>query len=205
MWPSFLNRGYITQPLNICQTKRLCSVANAKSLAEHDPNTNDIENKNWEKHNPYLSVFSPPMTASHTLEETRHGLISTSNLHLVERRLVTIAFISRALYTGFLGIVPSSRTTKDVFLLFTLVVASREDGLGDYVFKGTGAAFETVGAGICEGDGEDVGTVRADCIVSWPCLWFCFVAGWWGTRLHTEKHRGGSGGLYRCTDKYAIT
>lgn len=105
------------------------------------------------------------MTTGHALEETRHGLISTSNLDLVERRLVAIAFVSRALYTSFLSIIPSSWTTKDVFLFFALVVASREDGFGNCVFKGTGAAFETVGSGICERDGEDVGAVRAD----WSC------------------------------------
>lgn len=105
------------------------------------------------------------MATSHTLEETRHGLISTSNLHLVERGLIAIAFVGRALYAGLLSVIPSSGTTKDVFLLFALVVASREDGLGDCVFKGTGAAFETVGSGVCERDGEDICAMRAD----WSC------------------------------------
>jgi hypothetical protein len=118
------------------------------------------------KHHPIQSqtlILSPPIAAGHALVETRHGLIGTSNLHLEERSFVTITPICRTLHTTLLRIVPRTGTTKDVFLLFALEDASREDGLCNCVFKGTRAAFEAIGALVCERDGEDVGALGADC------------------------------------------
>lgn len=107
-------------------------------------------------------IFSPPIPASHTLEETRHRLIRTSNLDLEKRRLIAITPISRTLRAALLRIIPSSRTTKDVLLLFALKDAPRVNRFGNGMLEGTGAAFETVGALVCEGDGEDVGALGAD-------------------------------------------
>lgn len=102
------------------------------------------------------------MTAGHAHVETGHRLISTANLHLVKGSLVAVAAISRALDTALLRIVPSTGAAKDVFTLLACEFATGEDGVGDGVFVGTCSAFEAVGAAVCEGDGEDVGAMRAD-------------------------------------------
>lgn len=108
-------------------------------------------------------VLSPSVPASHALVETRHRLISTANLHLKEGGLVAIAALGGALHAALLRIVPGARSAKDVLLLDPLVHAPREDGFRDVMFKGTCAAFETVGARGRQRHGEDVGTMRADC------------------------------------------
>jgi hypothetical protein len=89
------------------------------------------------------------MATSHTLIKRRHGLIRTANLHLEKRRLVAVAPLGRTLHSALLRIIPCAWPAKDVFLFFALVDASREDGLGDGVFKWTGAAFEAVCALSC--------------------------------------------------------
>jgi hypothetical protein len=63
-----------------------------------------------------------------------------------------------------LRIVPGSRPAEHVLLLDALVHAAREDGLGDVVLEGAGAALEAVGARVCEGDGEDVGAMGTDLV-----------------------------------------
>lgn len=108
------------------------------------------------------SVFSPPVTTGHALVKARHGLISTANLDLEERCLISLASLVRALNTTLLRIVPGARTAKDIFLLDTLIHTSRKDGLGDVMFERASSAFETVGSCICEGDGEDVCAMGAD-------------------------------------------
>lgn len=117
------------------------------------------------QHRPqYLStlILSPPIPTSHALEEARHGLIRTPNLHLIEGCFVAVAPICGTLNAALLRIVPRAGTTEDVFLFFALKDASREDGLGNGVFEGTGAALETVGALVRERDGEDVGALGAE-------------------------------------------
>jgi hypothetical protein len=124
-----------------------------------------------QKHNENtcFSILSPPITTRHTLIEACHRLIRTANLHLEERRLVTIAALGRTLHSALLCVVPRAGTAKDIFTLLTLVDTPRVDGFGDCVFEGTGAAFEAVGAVEGEGDGEDVGAMGADySIVSKP-------------------------------------
>lgn len=103
------------------------------------------------------------MTTRHTLEETRHRLISTSNLHLEERRLLAVASFVRALRLGLLRIVPGSRAAKDVLALLALKDSARKDGIGDGVFVRACAALEAVCAVERQGDGQDVCAVRADC------------------------------------------
>lgn len=126
---------------------------------------NPILSRPHRPHRPqYLStlILSPPIPTSHALEEARHGLIRTPNLHLIEGCFVAVASICGTLNAALLRIVPRAGTTKDVFLFFALKDASREDGLGNGVFEGTGAALETVGALVRERDGEDVGALGAD-------------------------------------------
>ena len=105
----------------------------------------------------------PPITAIHALAKRRHRLISTPNLDLEERGLITIATLSRALHPALLGIIPCSGTAEDIFTLLALVEASRVYRLGDCMLERTGAAFETVGAIEGEGDGKDVGAMGTDC------------------------------------------
>lgn len=109
-------------------------------------------------------ILPPPIPTSHALEKTRHGLIRTPNLDLEKRSLISIASIRRTLRAAFLRIIPRAGPAKDVFFFFALKDAAREDWFGDCVFKGAGAAFETVGAVACEGDGENVGALGADCV-----------------------------------------
>jgi hypothetical protein len=102
------------------------------------------------------------MLTRHAPEETRHRLIRTANLDLVERGLLPVAALGRTLHATLLRILPALGSAKDVVLLFALEAPAREDGLGDGVLVGAGAALETVGALRGEGDGEDVGAVWAD-------------------------------------------
>lgn len=109
------------------------------------------------------SILSPPITTCHTLIEACHRLICTANLHLEERRLVTIAALGWTLNSALLCVVPRTGTAKDIFTFLALVDAPRVYGLGDCVFEGTGAAFEAVGAVESEGDRENIGAVGANC------------------------------------------
>lgn len=108
------------------------------------------------------SVLAPSVTTRHALEETRHRLISTSNLHLEKRRLLAIAAFVRALRLGLLRVVPGSRPAKDVLALLALKDTPRKDGVGDGVFVGTCAALEAVCAVERQGDGQDVCAVRTE-------------------------------------------
>lgn len=107
-------------------------------------------------------VLSPPMPASHALVKARHRLVSTADLHLEEGGLVPIAAAVGALHAPLLRIIPGTRSAKDVLLLNTLVYTPREDGLGDVVLERTRAALESVGPAVGQGNGKDVGAVRAD-------------------------------------------
>ncbi|KND89861.1 hypothetical protein TOPH_05486 [Tolypocladium ophioglossoides CBS 100239] len=111
---------------------------------------------------PATLILPPPMATGHALVEARHGLVGTADLDLEEGGLVAVAAVGRALHAALLRIVPGAGPAEDVLLLLALVDAPREDGLGDGVLEGAGAAFEAVGAHVGEGDGEDVGAVRAD-------------------------------------------
>lgn len=110
------------------------------------------------------SVLAPSVTTCHALEETRHRLISTSNLHLEKRRLLAIAAFVRALRLRLLRVVPGSRAAKDVLALLALKDTPRKDRVGDGVFVGTCAALEAVCAVERQGDGQDVCAVRTDCV-----------------------------------------
>lgn len=104
------------------------------------------------------------MTACHALEETRHRLISTSNLHLEKGRLLANAAFVRTLRLGLLRVIPGSRPTKDVLALFAFKDTPRKDRVGDGVFVRACAALETVCAVERQGDGQDVCAVRTDCV-----------------------------------------
>ena len=106
------------------------------------------------------------MSARHTFIETRHRFVCTADLHLEEGRLVAIAAIVGALHATLLRIVPRARTAKDIFTLLALEFASRVYCVDNGVLVGTGSALETIGASVCEGYGEDVRAVGADCTVS---------------------------------------
>lgn len=110
------------------------------------------------------------MTAGHALVEACHRLISTADLDLEERGLVAITPIIGALDLALLRIVPGAGAAKDIFPLDTLIHSSREDGLGDVVLEGAGAALEAVGSCVCEGDGEDVCAMGADWSEGWVSL-----------------------------------
>lgn len=111
---------------------------------------------------PPILVFSPPVPTRHALVETRHGLVGTADLHLEEGSLVAVAAFGRALHAALLRVVPGAGPAKDVLLLNPLVDAAREDGLGDLVLEGAGAALEAVGSRVGQGHGEDVGAMGAD-------------------------------------------
>lgn len=113
---------------------------------------------------PQESVLAPSVTAGHALEETRHRLISTSNLHLEERRLLAVASFVRALRLGLLRVVPGPRAAKDVLALLALKDSAGKDRIGNGVFVRACAALETVCAVERQGDGQDVCAVRADYI-----------------------------------------
>lgn len=129
-------------------------------------------------------VLSPPVSASHALVEARHGLVGTADLDLEESGLVAVTALVGALDAALLRIVPGSRPAEHVLLLDALVHAAREDGLGDVVLEGAGAALEAVGARVCEGDGEDVGAMGAD------YQWLARLGGEVRMSL-TEQHDGG--------------
>lgn len=102
------------------------------------------------------------MSTRHALVETRHGLISTSDLDLEKGSLVTVAATVGTLDTTLLRIIPRSGSSKDVLLLDTFVDSTGKHGLGDVVLEWTGSAFETVRSRVCQGDGEDVGAMGAE-------------------------------------------
>lgn len=110
-----------------------------------------------------LSILSPPLPAGHALVETRHRLVGAADLYLVKGGLVAVAAVGRALHLALLRVVPGARAAEDVVLLRALKGPPGEDGLGDLVLEGAGAAFEAVVPRVCEGDGEDVCAVGADC------------------------------------------
>lgn len=103
------------------------------------------------------------MAAGHALVEARHGLVGASNLDLVKRGLEAVAIVGRALHASLLRIVPRAGPAEDVLLFLALVVAPREDRLGDGVLKRAGAALEAIVALVGAGDGEYVGAMWADC------------------------------------------
>lgn len=133
-------------------------------------------------------VFTPPVTAAHALhtktsqphkipaekgnattsdtylEETRHGLISTANLHLEKGSFFAIAAFGRTLHLALLRVIPCARSAKDIFSLLAVEDTTRVEGLGDGVFVGAGAALEAVEAVVHGGHGEDVGAVGTDWI-----------------------------------------
>ena len=102
------------------------------------------------------------MLAGHAPEETRHGLVRAADLDLVKGRLLPVAALGGALHAALLRVLPALGPAKDVVLLLVLKAPAREYGLGDGVLVGARAALEAVGALGGEGDGEDVGAVRAD-------------------------------------------
>lgn len=97
------------------------------------------------------------------LEETRHRFVRTTDLNLEEGRLVAITSLGWALLSALLSVVPRPRAAEDILPFLTDEVTAREDGLGDRVLVGAGAAFEPVATCVRRGDGEDVGAERADC------------------------------------------
>lgn len=153
------------------------------------------------------------MLTGHALEETRHRLVGTPDLDLVEGGLVAVAFLDRALDTALLRIVPGARASEDVILLLALEFVAGIDGLANGVLPGAGATLQAVGALVRERDGEDVCAVGADfssCVSGnahpfGTCVRVLCAgergekkekkrSGWrefWGS--HTENH----GGLYR--------
>lgn len=104
------------------------------------------------------------MTTRHALEETRHRLISTSDLHLEKGRLLASAAFVWTLRLGFLRVIPGSRSAKDVLALLALKDTPRKDRVGDGVFVRACAALEAVCAVQRQGDGQDVCAVRTDCV-----------------------------------------
>jgi hypothetical protein len=57
---------------------------------------------------------------THSVKQ-RHGLISAPNLPLLERGLISIATLLRALYLRLVGIVPCARPAKYVLALHPFV------------------------------------------------------------------------------------
>lgn len=139
---------------------------------------------------PQGSVLAPSVTTCHALEETRHRLISTSNLHLEERRLLAGASFIRALRLGLLRVVPGSRTAKDVLALLALKDTAREDRVGDGVFVRACATLEAICAVERQGDGQDICAMRADCVTR-EKLWSDRkneMLRWIWNHVLTEKH-----------------
>jgi hypothetical protein len=122
------------------------STWNFKRHAPETPKPRKQNNKTTKPRLDRLSILSPPIPTCHTLIKARHRLISTPNLHLEERRLITIASLSRTLHPALLGVIPRSGTAENILTLFPLVHAPRVDGLGDCVLERAGSAFEAVGA-----------------------------------------------------------
>lgn len=135
------------------------------------------------------SIFSPAVATSHTLShhqhcpkscsttqvpthliETRHRLISTSDLDLEECCLVAHTSILWALCLRLVGIIPSTRPSKDIFPLLPGKVLPLEVSFGQDILIWTSLAFETIdgsvtiGVCLCVGlrDCEDVATGGAD-------------------------------------------
>jgi len=109
----------------------------------------------------HQSILTPPITARHALEEARHRLVSTPDLHLEESRLLAVASLGGTLRARFLRVVPGSRPAEDVLSLLALEDAAGEDGFGDGVLVGAGSAPEAVFF-VRQEDDEDVCAVRAD-------------------------------------------
>lgn len=72
---------------NILHTDPISSLPNAQKYQQ-------MERKH---HHGQRSVLAPSVTARHALEETRHGLIGTPNLHLEKGRLLAGASLVGAL------------------------------------------------------------------------------------------------------------
>lgn len=107
-----------------------------------------------------LLVLSPPVSTGHALRrhisplsdmirqsheahlvETRHGLISTADLDLVESGFFSLASSGRALNGRLVGVRPGLGTTKDVLALLFLKVSARVHGFLDGVLVWTCPAF----------------------------------------------------------------
>lgn len=136
------------------------------------------------------SILSPSITTSHTLHtvsfspqpphspiastyliKPRHRLIRTPNLHLKERRLITIASLLRTLHLRLIRIIPRARPSKNIFPLLSHIVLALVEALLEEVLVGAGLALHAVvgfgGAVVVVGDegagyGEDVAAGGAD-------------------------------------------
>ena len=103
------------------------------------------------------------------LEEARHGLVGAADLDLEEGGLVAVAALARTLRLALLGVVPGARPAEDVLALLADELAAREDGHGDVLLVGAGAALEAVGPARLRGrDGQDVVALWTDCLVLAP-------------------------------------
>lgn len=100
------------------------------------------------------------------LVEARHGLVGAADLDLVKGGLAAVARGTGALDFCLVGVVPGSRSAKDVLALLLLEDAPREEGLLDGVLVRARPALEAVPARLAgRGDCEDVGAAGADFFV----------------------------------------
>jgi len=96
----------------------------------------------------HCSVLSPSTSTSHALIEASHRFICTPNLNLKEGSLLTPTPLFGALDLRLVCIVPSSRSSKHIFPLFSreglpLIVLSFENKL-----VGAGLAFKAIGGSV---------------------------------------------------------
>jgi len=119
------------------------------------------------------SSISPRITTSHAPKKPRHRLIRTPNLHLMKRGFHARAVVLRTLHHRLLRIIPHLWPAENIFPLLPRVRLALVDGFRDYVFVGTGLAFQAVygfpigvlirgGGDGLRGDGEHVAAGRAE-------------------------------------------
>lgn len=146
-------------------------------------------------YNHQLAICTPryefqPAAASY-LEETRHGLISTTNLDLEEGCLSRVAIVLRTLHFNLVGVVPCAGPAKHVLPLFPRELPPAEQGGRDGVLVRAGAAFKAILAREARrGHGEDVAAVWADCNRR-LLLVQVYEGSRLGVEVLTEKHVGG--------------
>lgn len=110
-----------------------------------------------------LLILSPAVSAGHALVETRHGLISTADLDLVESGFLALAGSGRALDGGLVRVRPGLGTAEDVLALLFLKVSARVHGLLDGVLVGACPTLQSVPPGLWGSrDGQDIATLGAE-------------------------------------------
>jgi hypothetical protein len=130
---------------------------------------------------PHQSQYTPPTTVKRThLVEAGHRLICTTNLHLKERRLITITSLLGTLHLGLIRIIPGTWSAKDIFSFLPDEILALKVPLGQDILVRACLALETIDeirSPIAAGDvsrrnGEDIAARGANWLEGLALVYF---------------------------------